>query len=349
METKSFIIYGAYGYTGELIVELCHQKGWKPVLSGRSEDKLKSLAEKFDMPYVVAAIDDLSPLNEVAAKSSLLLNCAGPFSRTFQKVLRYCLDKGLHYTDITGEISVFEAAARANDKAVSKGIMIMPGTGFDVVPSDCLAAFLHQQLPDATHLTLAFKGTGGLSHGTATTMVENIGSGGAIRKDGIITSVPFAYKTKRIDFNKGPESSTTIPWGDVSTAFYSTGIPNIEVYTAVPESNIRSMKIGNYLGWLLRWGPVNKLLTSRIPAGGPSAEKRAKSKSYLTGEVVNAKGEKRSARIITLDGYTLTAVMAVNIAEKIMAGNFKAGFSTPSMAYGPDLIMEATGTVRELA
>jgi short subunit dehydrogenase-like uncharacterized protein len=347
MESKTFIIYGAYGYTGELIVELCHQKGLKPILSGRSEEKLKPLAAKFDMPYVVASLENLAALDEAASKSTLLLNCAGPFSRTIRQVLTYCLEKGLHYTDITGEISVFETAARFDEKAKAKGIMVMPGTGFDVVPSDCLAAYLHQLLPDAHELTLAFKGTGGLSHGTATTMVENIGSGGAVRKDGKIISVPFAYKTRKIDYHKGPESSATIPWGDVSTSFYSTGIPNIEVFTAVPEKTIRSMKMGNYLGWLLRWGPVNRLMTSRIPAGGPSAEKRAKSRSYLYGEVSNLKGEKKAARLVTMDGYSLTAVMAVNIAEKILAGNFKPGFSTPSMAYGPDLILEAEGSKRE--
>ncbi|CAM4496393.1 MAG: hypothetical protein LEGION0403_FIIPPAGN_01689 [Legionella sp.] len=38
-------------------------------------------------------------------------------------------------------------------------------------------------------------------------------------------------KTRFIDFGKGEKLATTIPWGDVSTAFYTTGIPNIEVYT----------------------------------------------------------------------------------------------------------------------
>jgi short subunit dehydrogenase-like uncharacterized protein len=347
MQEKTFIIYGAYGYTGELIVELCAEKGLKPILSGRSEEKLRPLAEKLGFEYIAAETDQLSKLDEAASRSVLILNCAGPFTRTIKQMVKYCLEKGLHYTDITGEITVFEIAASFDKVAKEKRIMLMPGTGFDVVPSDCLAAFLKTQLPDAVDLKLAFKGTGGLSHGTATTMVENIGAGGAIRKDGKITPVPYGYKTWQVDFYKGPELTATIPWGDVSTAWYSTGIPNIEVYTAMPPGQLRSMKMGNYLGWLLKTPFVNNILKKQIKPGGPSSEKRAKSASYLYGEVFNAKGEKKKASLKTLDGYTLTAVTAVLIAEKILKGNFKSGFATPSLAYGADLIMEVPGTERE--
>jgi short subunit dehydrogenase-like uncharacterized protein len=347
MQEKTFIIYGAYGYTGELITELCARKGLKPILSGRSAEKLKPLAEKYGFEYIASDIEQLIQLDEAASRSALILNCAGPFVRTVRQMVKYCLDKGLHYTDITGEITVFEIAASFDKMAKEKGIMLMPGTGFDVVPSDCLAAYLKTQLPDGVYLKLAFKGTGGLSHGTATTMVENIGAGGAVRKNGKITSVPYGYKTWQVDFHKGPELTATIPWGDVSTAWYSTGIPNIEVYTAVSPGNLRSMKLGNYLGWLLKIPFINNILKKQIKPGGPSPEKRAKSASYLYGEVVNAKGDKKTASLKTLDGYTLTAETSVLIAEKILMGNFRAGFATPSLAYGPDLILEVAGTERK--
>lgn len=346
MDAKTFIIYGAYGYTGELIVDLCSKKGLHPILSGRAEEKLKPLAERYGFRYVVADIDHLEALDEAAAQSVLIINCAGPFSRTIRQMIDYCCRKKLHYTDITGEIGVFETAASFGKKAETAGIMLMPGTGFDVVPSDCLAAYLKQQLPDATHLWLAFKGTGGLSHGTATTMVESIAKGGAVRKDGKIISVPYGYKSRMVEFNKGPELTATIPWGDVSTAFYSTDIPNIEVYTAVKPAALKSMKMGNYFGWLMGWGPVNSFLKSRIKVGGPSEAIRAKSASYLYGEASNAAGKVVSARLETKDGYTLTAITAVIIAEKILAGNYKAGFATPSLAYGADLILEAEGSKR---
>ena len=89
-----------------------------------------------------------------------------------------CLRLGKHYLDITGEISVFEAMARRDKAAKQAGMMIMPGVGFDVVPSDCLAVHLKNLLPTATDLTLAFYGLGGISHGTQATMTMNAGSGG---------------------------------------------------------------------------------------------------------------------------------------------------------------------------
>jgi len=344
---KTFIIYGAYGYTGELITELAVQKGLKPILSGRSEVKLQQMAAAYDLEYVVADVENLSALDAAAERSALFLNCAGPFKRTIRPVLQYCLDKRLHYTDITGEIEVFETAARYDEKAKVRGIMILPGTGFDVVPSDCLAAYLKSRLPDATHLELAFKSGGGLSHGTATTMVENIGSGGAIRRDGVITKVPNAYRVKTFDFDKPGQMAATIPWGDVSTAFYSTRIPNVMVYISMSPKSVQGMKLGNYIGSILSVPFVNDLLKSRIKKGGPSAEVRAKSASYLYGEVTNEQGKKAAAKLKTLDGYTLTAETAVLIAEKILAGNFKPGFKTPSLAYGADLILEVRGSERQ--
>ncbi len=118
----------------------------------------------------------------------------------------------------------------------------MPGVGFDVVPSDCLARYLKDQLPEAVDLTLAFYGLGRISHGTQTTMTMNIGKGGAIRKNGKITPVPAAYMEQEIDFGDVKKVGVTIPWGDVSTAYYTTGIPNIKVFTVVPQKQITLLK-----------------------------------------------------------------------------------------------------------
>jgi short subunit dehydrogenase-like uncharacterized protein len=262
-------------------------------------------------------------------------------------MLEACLRNRRHYTDITGEITVFEHCASLDEKARDAGIMIMPGVGFDVVPSDCLALHLKERLIDATHLTLAFLGVGRLSHGTQATMIMNLGRGGAIRKDGRITPVPAAFKTREINFGSFRKLAVTIPWGDVSTAYYSTGIPNIEVYTVVPPNVLRLMKLSRYLGPLLAAAPVQRFLQSRIPPGGPSDDERARGKSLLWGEVVNKAGERAESRLETPEGYTLTALTALNICEKILAGHHPPGFQTPAKAFGADLILEIEGVSRE--
>jgi short subunit dehydrogenase-like uncharacterized protein len=343
---KNFLIYGANGYTGELILRYAVERGLKPLIAGRNAEKIESLAQRFGVDFRVFSLEETSKLDEALNNVDFVIHCAGPFSLTSQPVVEACLRTRKHYTDITGEIGVFEAMARLDARAKEAGIMIMPGVGFDVVPSDCLALHLKNRLPSATELTLAFFGIGKISHGTQATMTLNAGNGGAIRKNGEITSVPAAWKTREIDFGEVKKTGVTIPWGDVSTAFYSTGIPNIEVYTIAPESALKLMKMSRYLGWLLRAKFVQSLLQKQISPGGPSDDERAKGKTLLWGEARDERGNRVEARMAAPEGYTTTVLTALKIAEKILAGNFCAGFQTPAKCYGADLILEIEGVKR---
>jgi len=345
---KTWLIYGAYGYTGELITRLAVEKGLSPTLAGRDEQKLKSLASTYKLEYRAFDLNEPQQVSNHIKDAALVLNCAGPFAHTAKAMLGACIASGVHYLDITGELSVFESAARKDEAAKKAGVMLMPGVGFDVVPSDCLAAFIKNKMPDAVKLTLAFKGTGGLSRGTATTMTENIAEGGAARKEGKIIKVPAAWKSRFIDFGKGPQLCVTIPWGDVSTAFYSTDIPDIEVYTTVSAAQQKAMVASRYMGWLLGSSPVQHFLKKKIKSQkpGPDDGERMKGKSLLFAEAENSKGDKATARLSAPEGYTLTALTAVNIVTKVLNGNFKPGYMTPSMAYGADLIMEIEGVER---
>ena len=345
--TKNFLLYGANGYTGELITRFAAERGMKPILAGRNARKIEDLAKRYDFEFRVFGLDEKEKLDAALQEVEFVLHCAGPFSLTSKPMVEACLRNKKHYTDITGEIAVFEAMARLDEKAKEAGIMIMPGVGFDVVPSDCLARHLKDKLPSATNLTLAFYGLGRISHGTQATMTMNVGRGGAIRKDGEIKSVPAAYKTREIDFGEFKKTGVTIPWGDVATAFYSTGIPNIEVYTVLPESNLKMLKLSRYLGWLLATKPVQNYLQKQIPPGGPSDEERAKGKTYLWGEASDDEGNKVESLIQGMEGYTMTALTALKISEKILAGNLCVGFQTPAKCYGADLILEIEDIKRE--
>lgn len=344
---KNFLIYGANGYTGELITRFAAEKGLKPILAGRNAEKISALAKKFEMPFRVFSLEDAAQTDEALREVEFVLHCAGPFSLTSAPMVEACLRNKKHYLDITGEIAVFEAMAARDKQAKDARIMIMPGVGFDVVPSDCLAKHLKNRLPSATNLTLAFYGLGRISHGTQATMTMNVGNGGAIRKNGEITQVPAAYKTREIDFGEIQKTGVTIPWGDVSTAFHSTGIPNIEVYTIVPEAQISLLKLSRYLGWLLASSPIQSILQSQIPSGGPSDEEREKGKTFLWGCVSDDEGNKVESRQFGMEGYTMTALTALKIAEKILDGNFRTGFQTPAKCYGADLILEIEGISRE--
>lgn len=346
----SLMIYGANGYTGKLITELAVQKGWQPIVAGRNKKEITALAAKYNLNYDVVDLQQTEKLNDAVLMADVVLHCAGPFEDTAKPMLEACIKSGTHYVDITGEIGVFEMIAALDDKISSAGIMALPGAGFDVVPTDCLAAYLSSLMPDATHLQLGFMSVGGgVSKGTATTMLRNLGKGGAVRSNGKIINVPDAFKTKKIIFNRRPINCVTIPWGDVSTAYHSTSIPNIEVYFAVEKNVLSILQAKGFIKWLINRSFVKKLIQNSVinNISGPSAKERKKGKSLIWGEVSNENGATATAMLTTPESYSLTAMTALAVVEKIKNGNLKVGFQTPSMAYGADFILSIEGTSRK--
>lgn len=346
---ETFLIYGANGYTAELTARIAVEQGMRPILAGRSPEKFADLAKELDLPTRGFSLDNPTKAAEALADVPVVLHCAGPFSHTYWNMSEACLRSNTHYLDITGEIVVFEGLAKRHNEAKEKGIMLLPGVGFDVVPSDCLAVYLKRQLPSASQLTLGFQGLGRVSRGTAKTMVESMGQKGAVRQQGRIVGVPPAYKTRTIDFGRGPVEAITIPWGDVSTAYYSTGIENIEVYSVFPKAMRPMMIASRYLGFLLRSAPVQAFLKSRVNAQptGPTDEERQRGLSLLWGEVTDDYGNKHEARLRGPEGYTLTALTSLNIVGKVLEGKAISGFQTPAKLFGPDLILEIEGVTRE--
>jgi len=345
-----FLIYGANGYTGELTARIAVAQGMTPILAGRSATQVAAIASRLGLPYCIALLDDAAALDAMLRDVAVVLHCAGPFVHTAAPMVEACLRTGTHYLDITGEIAVFEALAARHDAARRAGVMLLPGAGFDVVPSDCLAAHLSQRLPTATRLQLGIRALGQVSRGTATTALEGIarGEGGLVRKQGKLTPTPVAWKTREIDFGKGPRLAVTVPWGDVSTAYHSTGIADIEVYMSFSPATVQVMKASRHLGWLLKLPGVVDLLKRRIRSGapGPTDAERAAGRGLLWGRAENDAGNAVESRLHTPEGYTLTALTSLLIARKVLAGEVKPGFQTPSSAYGSELIMAIEGVER---
>ena len=343
----NFLIYGAYGYTGELIAREAVGRGLSPILAGRDPEKLRPLVDELGLEGMAFSLSDDEALDTALGEVDFVIHCAGPFSLTASQMVDACLRNRRHYLDITGEIAVFEAMAACSAAAKEAGIMVMPGVGFDVVPSDSLAKHLSNRLPEATELTLAFYGEGRISHGTQATMTMNVGSGGAIRKGGKITSVPAAWKTREIDFGDMKKTGVTIPWGDVSTAYYTTGIPDISVYTVMPEQQMKMLKLSRYLGWLLATGPVQNYLQSKIPKGGPDEDERETGRTFLWGRAEDKSGNAVESRLFGPEGYKFTVMTALKIAERILDGEFCEGYQTPAGCYGAELVLEIEGVRRE--
>ena len=335
----TLMIYGANGYSGELIAREAKKRGFRPVLAGRNAKQLKELAELLKFKY---RIFDLAEPGQIDLSDiDVVLNCAGPFSKTAAAMISACLAAKVHYLDITGEISVFAHAHSLDQAAKAAGIILCPGVGFDVVPTDCVAAVLKAAMPDAQELLLAFDGQGGMSRGTAKTSVEGLSTGGMIRRDGVLSKVPLAWKTAEFYFDpQRKKSAMTIPWGDVYTAFVSTGIPNISVYMALPKSAIAGARRMRWLAPILGLAPVQAFLKWRINArsAGPDEDKRAKTQSIVLGQVRNSAGKTLNARLVAENGYALTVDAALLIAQHVLDGSSKSGYQTPSTLCGVQLL-----------
>src|SRR4051812_24050553 len=304
---STWMLYGANGYTGELTAERAAATGMRPILAGRRADAVRPIAERLGMPWRAFPLEQTADELVAAGARALLLD-AGPFSATSAQAVEACLRARAHYVDITGEIGVFEAVHARDADARRAGIVLLPGGGFDVVPSDCLAATLARALPGATHLELAFAVESGPSKGTAKTAVEGLGRGGAIRANGKIERVPFAWKVIDVPFRDRTRRAVTIPWGDIATAYYSTGIPNITVYMAMSPRQIRGVKWSRAVIPLLTFGPVQRALKRRIErtVKGPDEKVRQSERTQLWGRVRDAAGNAVEATLVTPQGYALT-------------------------------------------
>ncbi len=343
MTDPKWMIYGANGYTGKLIAEEARRCGLEPILAGRRESAIRPLADELGFDSRVFSLDDPDELVERLDDVDALLLAAGPFSSTSRPAVDACLRSNTHYLDITGEIAVFEECHARDTEARNAGIAIMPGVGFDVVPSDCLAATLAAALPNAHSLELAFHGSTA-SKGTAKTMIEGLPNGCMIRKDGAIVNVPTAWRTREVPFRDKTRTAISIPWGDVSTAYFSTHIPNIVVYMAMPKRMARAAVMARPLLPILRNRRLQRLVKRRIDATveGPSREELDASQTQLWGRVESHTDGAVEATLVTPNSYKLTAMCAVEATQRVLDGGI-VGAVTPSRAFGADFITEFPG------
>jgi len=347
----NFLLYGSNGYVGHAIAELAVDLGLRPVLAGRNAATIGPLAEELALDHRVASLDDNTALDAALADIAVVLNCAGPFVYTFEPLVEACLRTGTHYLDITGEPPVYESIAARSERAKSLGVMLLPGAGFDVVATDCLAAHLAARLPTATHLTLAFhqQGPAAAPPGTLRTLVEMMafGSSKQHRVDGRVVKASGRRKTRSIDFGQGPVKASMMTWGDIFQAYHSTGIPNIEDYIVIPPDIARQTDLSERIRPLFRFRVVRSLAKKTLH-GGATAKERAQTKVAVWGEVTDTSGRKAVSRLHGPDaGLVWTSRAAMTIVKRVLGGDAVPGHQTPSSAYGPDLVLEADGVTRE--
>lgn len=342
------LVYGATGFTGRLIARAAMDLGLAPILAGRNDSKLKLLARSLGLESRVFPLDDHSALDKALADVTCVIHAAGPFDATSRPMVDGCLRTGTHYLDITGEIEVLEKCAKRDSEAKAQGIMLLPGAGFDVVPTDCLAKHVANHLPGAMHLILAIRAGETVSRGTTKTAIKQAGLGINVRRGGRIVRMTTTPK-REVDFGDGPKPAYGASWGDISTAYHSTGIPDIDVFFCTTPQIEQFLKLSERMGRVLQYRPVQWLMERAIDRQpeGPTEVQRKTVTATILATAIDGKRRQLTARLDTPEPYALTAQLAASIADRVLDGDIRPGFQTPSLLLGSDFILGFEGVSRQ--
>jgi saccharopine dehydrogenase (NAD+, L-lysine-forming) len=338
-----WLIYGAYGFTGRLIARLARDRGLSPILGGRDPARTRALATELDLPSRVFDLDDATGLRTSLADVAVVVHAAGPFTRTWRAMVNACLESRCHYLDITGEIEALEGVFAQDEAARSAGVVLVPGAGFDVVPTDSAAVRVASAVADPTHLDLAFVATGRPSSGSLRGIVEGLSRPGAVRRDGHIVPVAQGSIRRTIPYSDREREGVAVPWGDVSSAWYSTGVPNIRVFTRVTSGQLRWLQTGRRLLGIPGVGAGVDRLLHRL-GGGPDQRELDEGMARIWAEARNDRGESATAELTVPNGYTFTADSVVEAVRRLLSGPAPVpGAQTPTMAFGTEFVDRLDG------
>jgi short subunit dehydrogenase-like uncharacterized protein len=326
------MIYGATGYTGTLLAEEAVRRGMRPVLAGRDAAKLTELAGRLGLAETRCfGLGDPQIIAGNLAGIECVLHAAGPFEITGKPMIDACIAAGAHYLDITGEFKIFEYAESRDGAAQAAGVMLMPGVGWDVVPSDCVAAHAAARVADPQSLRLALYHFGGVSRGSVKSGAGIVATGPRARRGGKVV-IPDDQQPVTVDFGHGPLTCVPMPMGDIITAWKSTVIPDIETHFAIAD------------------GPsfADAVDPEELP-DGPSKEERDAGRSRVIATVTAADGTTVRSMIETVSGYSYTGESGIEVASRVLGGDFKPGFQSPASAYGASLATSiGEGVITEL-
>ena len=325
------MIYGAAGYTGRLCAEEFVRAGLQPILCGRQE-AVRAVAERLGLKSAVFDLNDPGEIERQLKGVRLLLNLSGQFLTTQKLLIEACLATGAHYVDLAGEVEDTSHAFTFDNQARRANIMIMPGAGFNVAPSDIVAGLAKKKLPDANELVIALATDGGVSRGTLKGMLSHIDHPGHRRVGGVLVAARPAETELEFQVAGRRFRAVYDPWlGDLFTAGVSTGIANISTYSVFPGLAVAMMK-GRLL-WL-RDLILNHLMPL-LPEGS-SARQLRDGRTYVVAIASNGRTQERVA-LTGPEAYRFTALCLREITRAVLAGKWSPGFQTPAL-YGRGLL-----------
>ncbi|MDF2810932.1 MAG: hypothetical protein K0S56_1963 [Microvirga sp.] len=311
---KTLMIYGATGYTGRMAAEHAKAAGTPSVLAGRSEATLARFASELGAEYRAFALDDAAAIDQGLAGMSVILNCAGPFMRTAEPLIKASIRNGVHYLDTAAELDSYRLAEVLDADAKAAGVMLLPGSGGSAAMLGSLAGHAIQRTMNARKIRIALHVAGGMSRGSAVSATENLAVETFQRVDGRLVS-KAANDIQQFDFGKGAVDCFPVTLPDLITIWKATNVPNIETFVHVTGAGF----------------PKGDL--SALP-DGPTEPERLANRYQAVVEVTDAQGRVHRSVLDTVNGYTFTAMAAAEAGRRVLAGEARRGFQTPAGLFG---------------
>jgi len=316
---ENWMIYGAGGYTGSLIALRAVECGHRPVIAGRSAPAITALADRLGLPHRILDLGDPVALQQALGDVDLVLNAAGPFLHSAVPLAKACLSAGVYYLDISNELQVFRGLYELDEEAKQVGVSIIPGVGFGVVATNCLARYVSELVGGANQLEVASRvASAQPGPGAAVTMQENLPYGGWIRVGGQLVSKEFFTGVTTIGFPDGPCEAMPVPTGDLEAAFHATGASDVVAYAVSPPAR---------------------------DVTGPDDEEEALPSTYRSfgwARATASDGSSAEAWLQTGDSYVFTPAASIRAVEETLAGS-KSGALSPAVAFGVDFAFTVQG------
>jgi short subunit dehydrogenase-like uncharacterized protein len=343
---KRWMLYGAYGYTGKLIIDEALARGLRPVLAGRDGTKLRELADAHGLDWCAVGLDDAPGLDAALADIELVYHVAGPFTQTARPMREACLRTRTHYIDVTGESPVTRDTLAEHERALAAGIVLLPSSGVNTVPTDAAAAYVHRLLPDANWLEVAIDTVHQRSSGSLVSMLEVASLAGQVRRGGKLVDEAIGSRRRRVRFPEGNKHCVALPFADLYTAWEATRIPDITAYVVQDYLAIRAMQFSAPLmsrafsGETLRKRVQDEI---RRRVAGPDATTRNADSTWTWALARNPAGEQREVWLETLEGYSFTAAVAPPLVEAVLGSRLR-GATTVTAAFGADFVLRLPRT-----